>query len=106
MYAIIETGGKQYKVEKDSVIEVEKLNAEKGKEVSFGNVLLTSLGEEVKVGQPYLEGVKVTAIVVNNLRTKKVIAFKYTRRKSSKTRIGHRQNLTRVKIEEIHIEKV
>lgn len=106
MYAIIETGGKQYKVEKDTVIEVEKLNAAKGKEVTFGNVLLASSGEEVKIGQPYLAGAKVTVSVVNNLRTKKVIAFKYTRRKSSKTRIGHRQDLTRVKINEIYIEKV
>ena len=99
MYAIIKTGGKQYKVKADELVEVEKLDVEVGGKVTFTEVL--AVGEEgasLKVGSPLVEGAKVEAEVVDQFRAKKVWAFKMKRRKSYRRTIGHRQNLTRVKI--------
>lgn len=101
MYAIIETGGKQYKVRKDTVIDVERLNSDAGKEVIFHNVLLVSKADEVQVGKPYVTGARVVAEVVRNLKGPKTISFKFRRRKSSHTKVGHRQALSQVKIKEI-----
>lgn len=101
MYAIIEAGGKQYKVSKDSVIDVEKLGSEPKDAITFDNVLLVANDNEVKVGAPFVLGAKVLAEVTRNFKDKKVIAFKFRRRKSSKSRKGHRQQLTKVKIKEI-----
>lgn len=101
MYAIIETGGKQYKVEKDSILDVEKLDKKKAEAITFTNVLLAADGDKVKVGQPHLKDVKVTAEVLRNFDGKKVTAFKFRRRKSSKSTKGHRQQLTKVRIKEI-----
>ena len=101
MYAIIETGGKQYKVEKDSILDVEKLDRKKAEAFTFTNVLLAADGDELKLGRPYLQDVKVTAEVLRNFDGKKVTAFKFRRRKSSKTTKGHRQQLSRVRIKEI-----
>lgn len=103
MYAIIETGGKQYKVEKDSVVDVEKLDKKKAAALTFMNVLLVADGDTIKVGQPYLKDAKVTAEVLRNFDGRKVTAFKYRRRKSSKSTKGHRQELTKVKITEIKV---
>lgn len=102
MYAVVETGGKQYKVKKDDILDIEKLSGKKKDAVSFSNVLLVADGGEVKVGQPYLENAKVTAEIVRDFKNKKVISFKFRRRKSSKSTKGHRQQLTQVKIKEIH----
>ena len=102
MYAVIETGGKQYKVKKDDIVDIEKLSGKKKDAVSFSNVLLVADGGEVKVGQPYLKNAKVTAEIVRDFKNKKVISFKFRRRKSSKSTKGHRQQLTQVKIKEIH----
>ncbi len=99
MYAIIKTGGKQYKVKADELLEIEKLDLEVGAKVTFTEVL--AVGEEgasLKVGSPLVEGAKVEAEVVDQFRAKKVWAFKMKRRKSYRRTIGHRQNLTRVKI--------
>lgn len=101
MYAIIGTGGKQYKVSKDSVIDVEKLVQKPRDEITFDNVLLVANDNEVKIGTPFVLGAKVLAEVVHNFKDKKVIAFKFRRRKSSKSKKGHRQQLSRVKIKEI-----
>ena len=101
MYAIIETGGKQYKVKKDDGIQVEKLDAKVKEEVIFSNVLLAVEGEKVKVGFPYLKGAKVVAEKLRDLKAKKVTSFKFRRRKNSKTLKGHRQQLAAVKIKEI-----
>ena len=102
MYAVIETGGKQYKVKKDDIVDVEKLGELKQDTVSFSNVLLISNADNLTLGRPYIKNAKVTAQVVRDLKSKKVISFKYRRRKSSKTTKGHRQQLTRVKVKEIH----
>ena len=101
MYAIIETGGKQYKVEKDDVVQVEKLDGKAKDEIVFSNVLLTVEGEKVKVGFPYIKEARVIAEKLRDLKAKKVTSFKFRRRKNSKTLKGHRQQLASVRIKEI-----
>ncbi len=101
MFAVIETGGKQYKVQKDDVITVEKLNASGGDKVQFNSVLLTG-GEKIQVGSPHVKGAGVQALVLEQLKSKKVVSFVKRRRKSSsKTKKGHRQQLTLIRITEI-----
>ncbi len=97
MYAIIQTGGKQYKVEAGAEVLVEKLNAEAGEEVTF-DVLLMSDGSSVQVGKPVLEGVKATAKVMEHGKGKKVTVFKYKPKKNYRVKQGHRQPYTRVEI--------
>lgn len=101
MYAIIEVGAKQYSVKKGDIIDVEKQAAKEGKEVSLNKVLLVSKDKKVEVGQPYLKDAKAEAVVLKHLKAKKVVSFKYRRRKSSHWKKGHRQQLTRLKIKEI-----
>jgi len=102
MYAIIETGGKQYRVEKNDVLDVERLGdaGEDGGEIIFDRVLLVG-GDEVKIGQPIVEGAKVKAERVGEVRAPKVVVFKKKRRKGYRRKNGHRQNLLRVRIAEI-----
>ena len=101
MFAVIETGGKQYKVQKDDVITVEKLNASGGDKVQFNSVLLTG-GEKTQIGSPHVKGAGVQALVLEQLKSKKVVSFVKRRRKSSsKTKKGHRQQLTLIRITEI-----
>lgn len=97
-YAIIKTGGKQYRVATGDVILVEKLDAEPGTETSFTDVLLYAEGAAVKSNASDLQGAKVTAEVVAQVKGDKVIAFKYRRRKGYHRTVGHRQKLTKVKI--------
>lgn len=101
MYAIIETGGKQYKVEQGDMVSVEKLTAEVGDAVAFDKVLAVSDESGLKVGTPYLEGTAVTGEVVENGKGKKVIVFKYKPKKDSKSKQGHRQPYTMVEIKAI-----
>ena len=101
MYAIIATGGKQYKVAEGDVIKVEKLGVEAGSEVVFDQVLVVS-GDDVKVGNPTVEGVTVTANVVKEGKSKKVIVYKYKRKTGYHKKNGHRQQYTQVKIEKIN----
>jgi len=105
MYAIVETGGKQYKVAKNDIIVVEKLKSKAGSDVKLGNVLLAKEGNSIHVGTPHLKGAHVICEVLGNFRTPKVIAFKYKRRKSEKKKIGHRQDVTKLKVKEIEIAK-
>ena len=101
MYAIIETGGKQYKVQKNDILAVEKLSARGGDKVQFNTVLLTG-GKEVRVGDPLVKGAGVQATVIDQIKDKKVISFVKRRRKSSsKSKKGHRQQITLLKITEI-----
>lgn len=100
MYAVIETGGKQYRVQEGDVITVEKLKAEAGDKVTFDKVLLMSDGKEVKVGTPYLDAA-VTGSVVENGRGQKVIIFKYKAKKDYRKKQGHRQPYTLVEITSI-----
>jgi large subunit ribosomal protein L21 len=101
MYAIIETGGKQYKVENGDVISVEKLGVEAGKKVTFDKVLVMNDDKAVKIGNPYLEGTTVEGKVVENGKAPKVVVFKYKPKKDSKTKQGHRQPYTLVEINKI-----
>ena len=103
MYAIIEVGAKQYSVKKGDIIDVEKQAAAEGKEITLDKVLLVSQDKKVEVGTPYLKEVKVIASVLKQTRGVKTIAFKYRRRKASKSSKGHRQYLTRLKIEDIRL---
>lgn len=101
MYAIIETGGKQLKVEEGKSIVVEKLAAEAGDTVTFDKVLFVG-GETVKVGAPTVDGATVTAKVVEQGRDKKIIVFKFKKRKNYRRKQGHRQPFTKVIIEKIN----
>ena len=101
MYAIIKTGGKQYRVAAGDTIKVETLNAEVGSQVTLSEVLDVSDGNELKVGAPFVEGASVTATVVSHGRHDKVRIFKMRRRKHSIKSAGHRQNYTELKIDSI-----
>lgn len=102
MYAVIKTGGKQYKVSEGDVIRVEKLGVEAGQTVTFDEVLLVSDNGDVKVGAPTLAGATVEADVVDNIKGKKVIVYKYKRKTGYHKKNGHRQQLTVVKINKIN----
>lgn len=101
MYAIIATGGKQYKVAEGDVLNVEKLGAEAGETVTFENVLVVNNGS-VQVGNPTIDGATVSATVVGNVKGKKVIVYKYKRKTGYHNKNGHRQQYTRVKIDKIN----
>lgn len=105
MYAVVETGGKQYKVAKNDVLTVEKLKAKAGGEVKLSKVLLAKDGNTIHVGSPYVKGAHVVCEVLGQEREDKVIAFKYKKRKSEKKKIGHRQDVTKLKVKEIEIAK-
>ena len=101
MYAVIATGGKQYKVSEGDVIKVEKLGVEAGQTYTFDKVLLVS-GDEVKVGAPAVEGATVEADVIGDTKGKKVIVYKYKRKTGYHKKNRHRQQLTAVKITKIN----
>ena len=101
MFAVIKTGGKQYKVAKDDVIVIEKLEGEAGAAVAFNDVLMVGEGAETKAGAPFVEGASVAAEVVEQTRGDKVLIFKKKRRKNHRRLNGHRQDLTVVKITDI-----
>ena len=100
MYAIIETGGKQYRVTEGDVIDIERLGNEDGS-IVFNNILACGDGTDVSVGSPTVEGASVTGELVKDLRGPKIFVFKMKRRQGYKKRQGHRQELTRVKITQI-----
>lgn len=101
MYAIVETGGKQFKVTQGATIFVEKLNAEVGSTVTLDKVLLLNNEGSVKVGAPLVDGAKVVAKVVAHGRDKKIVVFKYKSKKNYHKKQGHRQPFTRLAIESI-----
>lgn len=100
MYAIVKTGGKQYRVEEGKKISIEKLDAEVGAEVSFDQVLLVS-GDDLKVGQPFVAGAKVSGKVLEQGKERKIHIFKYKAKSNYRRRQGHRQPFTKVLIEKI-----
>ncbi len=103
LYAIVQTGNKQYRVSCEATIDVERLDKKVGSNLRLKEVLLASDGKEVRVGRPYLKDASVVCEVIAHPRGKKVIAFKYKKRKRYKKKIGHRQELTRLKVKEVKI---
>ncbi len=103
MLAIIETGGKQYKVEKGTILEVEKLEVEEGAVVDFEDVLLVSSGNDTKIGMPHVDGAIVTAKVVAHTKGDKIVVYKMKAKKRYQKKQGHRQKYTKVEITEIKL---
>lgn len=103
MYAIIKTGGKQYRVSEGDVISVEKLNFASGEKIVFDEILVVSNGEELQIGAPVVTGATVEGTVVQQGKEKKVVVFKYKPKKDYRKKQGHRQPFTRVKIEKISL---
>lgn len=101
MYAIIQTGGKQYRVSEGDVVSIEKLTAAEGEEVVFDEVLTVVADGDVKIGKPVVEGAKVTAKVVEHGKGKKILVFKYKAKSNYRKRQGHRQPYTKVEIAKI-----
>ena len=101
MFAVIKTGGKQYRAQEGDVLQVEKLEVEKGQEVTFDQVLLIEDDGKALIGTPFVENAVVKAVVLEHFKDKKVIVFKKKRRKQYKKKRGHRQELTKVQIEKI-----
>ena len=97
-FAIIETGGKQYKVSASNILKVEKLNIPKGKKVEFKKVLLVNDNKTTEVGSPTISGAVVEGLLLDNIKDKKVIVFKKRRRQNSRKRYGHRQPLSKIQI--------
>jgi len=101
MYAIMTSGGKQYRVQEGDVLRLEKIDGDVGASVSFDQVLMVSDGEEVQLGRPILEGATVQAHIVEQDKAKKILVFKYKRRKRYRRKQGHRQPYTAVRIDKI-----
>ena len=98
MYAVFKTGGKQYRASAGDIIQVEKIEAEKGATVELDQVLMVGEGEDVKIGSPFIEGGKITALVMDHGRADKVKIIKFKRRKHHMKRMGHRQYFTQLEI--------
>ena len=103
MYALIEYKGKQYKAEKDALIQVDKIDAEKGQSIDIDTVVLVSDGDKVNVGTPYVKGAVVKAVVEESFKDKKVIVLKYKSKKDYRRTIGHRQQYTNIRVTDIVI---
>lgn len=101
MYAIIKTGGKQYRVEEGNIINIEKLKAQEEEQVEFNEVLVVSKDDELTIGTPVVEGAKVVGKVLEQGKDKKIIVFKYKAKKDYRKKQGHRQPFTRILIEKI-----
>lgn len=104
MYAVIESGNKQYKVEKGNVIDIELIEAKPESEIKLEKVLLFSDGDKIEIGQPYLKSAHVSAKVVGDYKDDKVTTFKYKHKTNYHRTIGHRQNYTRIEITGIHVK--
>ena len=102
MYAIIETGGKQYRVEQGDVVYIEKLDANTDDVVTFDKVIVVNNEGKTKIGAPYVKGATVTAKVLKNGKAKKITVFTYKPKKDSKRKLGHRQPYTKVQIDAIN----
>ena len=104
MYAVIETGGKQYKVQEGDVLQVELLHAEAGESVEINKVLMVNKDGELNVGAPYIDGAKVTLKVEENGKGKKLVVFKFKAKKNYRRKKGHRQPFTKVVVEKIEAQ--
>jgi large subunit ribosomal protein L21 len=101
MYAVVSTGGKQYRLQEGDVIQVEKLAGQAGDQVVFDQVLMLGGGEEARVGDPLVQGARVVGTILEQTRGEKLIVFKYKKRKMYRRKTGHRQPVTRVKVNSI-----
>lgn len=101
MYAVLETGGKQYRVQEGDVLFIEKLEVQPEEKVSFDKILMVSNDSGIKVGAPYVEGAKVEATVIKNGKSKKVLMMRYKAKKDVRVKRGHRQHYTKIKIDSI-----
>ncbi len=101
MYAVIRTGGKQYRVEQGDLVKIEKIDGDRGAQVTFEDVLLLADDADTRIGTPVLDGASVTGTIVDQDRDRKVIVFKFRRRKNYKRKQGHRQHFTRIRIDQI-----
>ena len=101
MYALFEYKGKQYKAEKDALIQVDKIDAEDGAAIDIDSVLLVSDGDKISVGTPFVKGAKVSAVVENSFRDKKVLVYKFKSKKDYHRLIGHRQEYTNIRVKDI-----
>ena len=101
MYAIIKTGGKQYVVSEGDILNIERLKQSKGTRIQFNNVLLVANDGDVKVGTPTVQGASVQATIINEGKEKKIIVYKYKRRKRYRRKYGHRQLYSQVRIDKI-----
>jgi large subunit ribosomal protein L21 len=101
MYAVVASGGKQYRVQEGEILEVEKIEGDVGAEIEFDDVLMFSDGDNVQIGQPTLDGITVRGQIVEQAKRKKILVFKYKRRKRFRRKQGHRQQYTAVRIESI-----
>ncbi|MFC2160677.1 50S ribosomal protein L21 [Acidobacteriota bacterium] len=104
MFAVIKTGGKQYKVQQGDILQVEKLGLDKEKTIIFKEVLLVEDGKKTLIGTPFVDKAKVHAVIIENIKDDKVIVFKKKRRKQYKKIQGHRQELSRIRIEDITVD--
>ena len=104
MYAIVESGGKQYKAVPGTTLEVDRLHIEEGAEIDLDQVLLVADGEVVTVGTPIVDGAKVKATVIEHFKGRKILVFKYIPRERYRRKKGHRQQYTRLKIDEITVK--
>jgi large subunit ribosomal protein L21 len=103
MYAVVETGGKQYRMAPGGVVAVERVPGDVGEVVELSRVLLVAEGEKVQIGSPLVPGAKVRATILGQVRSPKVTVFKFRRRKKYRRKTGHRQRLTRLRVEEIAV---
>jgi len=106
MYAVVNSGGKQYKVQEGEILRVEKISGDVGNPVTFDRVLMFSDGENVSIGQPLLDDVSVEGHIVEQGKAKKILVFKYKRRKRYRRKKGHRQEFTAVKIDTIIAKRI
>ncbi len=104
MYAIIESGGKQYKAVPGSTVEVDRLHIEEGTHIDLDRVFLVADDEDIRVGTPTVEGASVKATIVEHFKGRKIIVFKYIPRKRYRRKRGHRQQYTRLQIDDISVE--
>jgi len=103
VYAVVRTGGRQYRVSEGDVLDVEKIEQAEGSRLELEDVLMAVDGEDVRIGKPVVEGARVVARVVSQVKDDKIEIFKYRKRKRYRRRQGHRQKLTRIKIESIQV---
>lgn len=101
MYVLVEIKGKQYKAEEGALLRVDKIEKEAGEELEFDSVLMVSDGDSTKVGQPYVEGAKISATLEEQVRDKKVLVYKFKRRKGYRRKQGHRQQYSLIKVQKI-----